>query len=36
MNKRNIVAKFAAKFNKAQVYRNKKKDYKRKPKHRGY
>ena len=30
---RNIVSKFAAKFNKAQTFRDKKKDYKRKDKH---
>lgn len=31
----NFVAKHAAKFNKAQVHRDKKKDYSRKEKHKG-
>lgn len=36
MKSRNMVAKFANKFNKAKVYRDKKKDYKRKEKHPGF
>lgn len=32
----NLVAKHAQKFNKAQTFRDKKKDYKRKPKHREF
>lgn len=31
----NFVAKFAAKFNKSQTFRNKKLDYMRKQKHKG-